>query len=475
MGLSAYAKIFSSSSKQWYVYITQTNEILSIDKEWFEALDKQTRELTVLEELTNAGLLTDQIPDQIQWGRTKEEYQNQIAKRIPALTLEITQQCSLRCSYCIYSGNYNGVRVHQPCDMDLTLVTNAIDYFAEHNVDCPTADISFYGGEALLQFEKIRYAVEYARGRIQQKPLRFHISTNGTTLTSPVQQWLSQNEDVTVAITLNGPKHDVYRKFPSGAGSLDVITQHLQEIRENYPGVWDRIDFLANISDYSELLALREYYLDHVGRPPLLISGIEKEGGNDLIQRIIGDGFQNGIEQNIAQNLFIFKYDEYLKPFYQANVESISTRSMGNWMDSAIAPCCIPFTQNLFVSAKGDLSFCERTTPNQKYGNVVEGISKTAVEKAMDQAMTVFNNKCRHCWAQRLCDVCYQYIHEDSSGAVYISESFCKQAKHGIIRDLKLFCDISEKNPSLIERIRLEHECRLKRHQKEKMGLHEVN
>lgn len=102
MSTDAYAKIFSSSSGQWYVYITQTNEILSIDKEWFDSLDEYTRELVVLDELTKAGLLSDQIPDQIQWGRSKEEYQRQIAKRIPALTLEMTQQCSLRCSYCIY-------------------------------------------------------------------------------------------------------------------------------------------------------------------------------------------------------------------------------------------------------------------------------------------------------------------------------------------------------------------------------------
>ena len=417
MSMNAYAKIFSSSSGQWYVYITQTNEILSIDKAWFEALDYKTRETTVLEELTNAGLLTDRIPDQIHWGKSKAEYQDQIAKRIPALTLEITQQCSLRCSYCIYSGNYDGVRVHQPCEMDLALITNAIDYFSEHNVNCPTADITFYGGEALLQFDKIRYAVEYARKRIRQKPLRFHVSTNGTTLTASVQQWLSQNEDVTVAITLNGPMHDRYRKFPSGAGSLDVITQHLREIKENYPAVWDRIDFLANITSYSELLALRQYYLDYVGKPPLLISGIEKEGGNEFVQEIIGDGFQNGVDQQASQNLFISKFDDYLKPFYQANVEAMSTRSMVNWEDFAIAPGCIPFTHNLFVSAKGELSFCERTTPKQEYGNVVDGINNTAVEKAMDQAMTVFNSKCRSCWAQRLCiymrtpPVYHTYLH----------------------------------------------------------------
>lgn len=470
MNTTAYAKIFSSSAGQWYVYITQSNEILSIDKGWFEALDEQTRQVTVLEELKNAGLLSDQVPEQIRWGRTKEEYQHWIAKRIPALTLEITQQCSLRCSYCIYSGNYDGVRVHQPCNMDLTLITNAIDYFAEHNVDCPTADISLYGGEALLQFDKVRYAVEYARRRIQQKPLRFHVSTNGTTLTPPVQQWLSQNEDVTVAITLNGPTHDTYRKFPSGAGSLAVITQHLQEIKENYSNVWDRIDFLANISNYSELLDLRKYYMENVGKPPLLISGIEKEGGNDLIQNIIGDGFQDGAEQKASQNLFISRYDEYMKPFYQANMESMSTRSLENWTNSAIAPCCIPFTHNLFVSAKGELSFCERTTPKHEYGNVVDGINNAVVEKTMDQAMSVFNSTCRFCWAQRLCDICYQHIHEDASGMPYISESFCEQAKRGIVKDLTLFCDISEENPSLIERIRSEYERKLKRHQEEKMG-----
>lgn len=464
MGINPYAKIFSSSSGQGYVYLTQTNEILSIEKEWFDSLDERSREDTVLAELVDIGLLSNQTPEQIRWSQTSEQYLYHIAKRIPALTLEITQQCTLRCSYCIYSGNYEGVRTHQACDMPVSLITKAIDYFAEHNAEYPTADISFYGGEALLYFDRICYAVEYARKKIQQKPLRFHISTNGTTLTEPIKKWLSQNDDVTIAVTLNGPTHDDYRKFPSGEGSLEIIMQHLRAIKKNYPNVWNRIDFLANVSNYPELLELRKYYLKYIGKPPLLISAIEREGGNESIQKIIGDGFQCGPEQALAQQLFTCHHDEYLKPFFQGNVESVCTRTMENWMDSAIASCCMPFTHNLFVSAKGELAFCERTKPKQEYGNVEDGINFTAVEKAMERAMSVFQNKCRYCWAQRLCDICYQHIHEDAFGVSYISEAFCENARNGVVKDLALFCDISEENPSLIEEIRNEHRDKLQKH-----------
>ena len=50
------------------------------------------------------------------------------------LILEATQDCNLRCGYCIYGGNYSGERVHsiEKKDMPLDIAIKAIDLFSLH-------------------------------------------------------------------------------------------------------------------------------------------------------------------------------------------------------------------------------------------------------------------------------------------------------------------------------------------------------
>ena len=447
-------KRFSTSSDTEYLYITETNQILTLTKE----CDTQTDEV-LIDELHKQGILYDDLPSYARWKMTPEEYSKTLSGGMRGMVLEITQQCNLRCSYCIYSGNYTGRRVHQERHMDIDMVKKCIDFYLQHNSDCPSAKISFYGGEALLEFDLIREAVRYAREKMSGKrPIRFRISSNGTTLRSNVIKWLEENEDVDMTITINGGSHDKYRRFPSGVGSLGIIMNTLNDIRENHAKLWDRIDFIANAASYSEIADLRSFYREKIGKPPMLITGIHFFGGNDVIDKILTKPEGDEESYRALCKAYGEEHDEYVKPWTQMEIENICVRGIGAQKDGRVCSSfCMPFIDSLFVSSDGVFGICEKIGADASLGNINDGFNMTGIRNLLDEALQLINEKCLHCWAQRLCSLCLSEMHRDESGKLFIPEKTCDSIRKGVEEDLRLFCEIGEKNPDLIETIRNEY------------------
>ena len=90
---------------------------------------------------------------------------------VQQLILQVTQNCNLRCKYCVYSGSYSN-RVHNNKRMDLCTALNAVDFFTEHSSMTNTANISFYGGEPLLEIDLIKKVVEYCEYKLKGKEIR---------------------------------------------------------------------------------------------------------------------------------------------------------------------------------------------------------------------------------------------------------------------------------------------------------------
>ena len=57
------------------------------------------------------------------------------AKRVKQLTLQVTQQCNLRCHYCAYSGLYTMNRTHCGKRMDFETARKAIDFLFAHSLE----------------------------------------------------------------------------------------------------------------------------------------------------------------------------------------------------------------------------------------------------------------------------------------------------------------------------------------------------
>lgn len=456
----AMGKLICTESGNPYLYITETNEILNVDKAWLEALPENNREEIVLQAASQNGLISGIFPEKYTWPLSFEQYQEAANNNLRGITLELTQECTLRCDYCIYSGNYGDAafRTHQNIYMSKETIKKSIDYFAEHNRLNPDGHISLYGGEPLIHFDLVKYAVEYARIRCGTKPISFSISTNGTTLRSDILSWIDANDEISLTITVNGSYHDLYRKFPSGEGSLNVIMSNLKKIRKDYPRVWGRTRLIANVASDREFLELRKFYIEEIGKPPTLVTGIQKFGGNDIIKKITSEYDDQKSEKLMYRkqltNLLAADYDEYITPYFGINLEAILQRRIKPL--EQIEYCgyfCRPFSDTLFVSADGTFGICEKDGAKQKYGNVNTGVNWKEIQNLMFSIQKAKEKQCTHCWAQRICDACFQCVLEDTLGQSYIPEDICQQIRRNCELDLKLICELAERNPVLLNQI----------------------
>ncbi len=85
-----------------------------------------------------------------------------LENNLNTMALQLTQNCNLRCKYCVYSGNYEN-RKHSSLKMNKEIAYRAIDFFVRHSSDSEKLHLGFYGGEPLLEFELIKGCVEYIK------------------------------------------------------------------------------------------------------------------------------------------------------------------------------------------------------------------------------------------------------------------------------------------------------------------------
>ncbi len=138
--------------------------------------------------------------------------------------LHLTQQCNLRCRYC-YAAKGN-----RP-SMSMETARKAIDLAIKSGKN--SACISYFGGEPLLAFDKIRTLTDYAKqqGRKAGKKMYFRLSTNGTLLNEEILQFCRDNE-ILFALSLDGDQeaHDAQRPTAEGTGSFEAIDSKLDMI-----------------------------------------------------------------------------------------------------------------------------------------------------------------------------------------------------------------------------------------------------
>jgi sulfatase maturation enzyme AslB (radical SAM superfamily) len=259
---------YETESGGYYFYDPGTNEIVRIGGLIYTILDdfqvlttdeilqkydflgeRNVREaLAQINRLQSQGILCVNGPE-FSWQGTRvvcqgkeESLRELLCNRRHSLTLEITQQCNLRCEYCCYGEHYPELRGHAEVRMSPETALRAVrDYMDREPATC---HIAFYGGEPLLEFALLKqvvlFAEDYAK-RLGIKP-EFSITTNGTLLRDEIIRFLVEHA-FRVMVSLDGAKesHDRYRVFRKDErpdqkrGSYDVIMRNLRRFVELFP------------------------------------------------------------------------------------------------------------------------------------------------------------------------------------------------------------------------------------------------
>lgn len=142
--------------------------------------------------------------------------------RIATMCLYLTRECNLACDYCFISqrrGSHEQHEPRQPLDlMSERTVCRALDVVAGNRF----IRISFFGGEPMLAWNRLRWTVERAEAlaKATKAKLSLSVTTNATLITSERATYLDQH-GFSIVASIDGPAHlhDAHRRDAEGKGS----------------------------------------------------------------------------------------------------------------------------------------------------------------------------------------------------------------------------------------------------------------
>jgi len=144
--------------------------------------------------------------------------------------LVLTIRCNQKCKYCqVACENANAHRF----DMQADTAKKSVDLIFQS--PSPHIKIEFQGGEPLLNFDVLRFAVEYAKelNAHIKKHLEFVVCTNLTDVNREQLDYCKEHE-IYISTSLDGPQslHDLCRPMHAGEGSHDRLMAGLELARE---------------------------------------------------------------------------------------------------------------------------------------------------------------------------------------------------------------------------------------------------
>jgi len=107
-------------------------------------------------------------------------------RRRKTLMLTLTEECNLACRYC-YESNKSTRK------MPLLVAQDAIMKHFRESESFDEIEISFHGGEPLMEFGTLQAICEWVWARQWEKPYICYATTNGTLAHKAVQDWAAQN------------------------------------------------------------------------------------------------------------------------------------------------------------------------------------------------------------------------------------------------------------------------------------------
>lgn len=358
--------------------------------------------------------------------------------------LGITEQCNLRCTYCCYSGEYANNRSHSRHSMTRSDIDDIFNFIS--GLSSKRAfRIAFYGGEPLMHYNLVQYAIEMA-SKLWNGEVTFSITTNATLLTKDKIDWLIAHH-IKLEISIDGTAkfHDKCRIDSAGNGSYSRMYQALSYIFQEYPDYIPNLQLLMTLPTFDVLPSIAE------------------EWNNDVILKHIAPTHITAVAPNFSKGVFRKEFDllkvQYLKllDLYEQHQDWLVLKTFFNeciayWKDRPIVDAgnsvpmstCMPRNNKLFIDTNKQIAICEKISDNFRIGTVDEGVDWN---EANEQVKMYYNkrvHRCVHCPAIRMCDLCLTAIefneeqwdvlcHNERVYARLYMLMFCEMAERGII------------------------------------------
>jgi uncharacterized protein len=426
------------------------NELVRSEKEKLPA-----EKNPIIERYQQYGMFMPNIVEKIENAGT-DKIDRHLETRMKQLTLQVTQQCNLRCEYCAYSGVYNKNRTHSNKRMSLGTAQKAIKFFLDRNSELSDAVIGFYGGEPMLEFDLIKQCVDYAKSLVEGKRIKFNMTTNGTLLSDDTVDYLVEN-DFILGISLDGAKeeHDVNRKFANGRGSFDTIIANIERINRRYPEYSSHIMIMTTINPYMDLNCSLEYFnTEELLRDKQIMFNSMNE--NSLSMELDYDKNYYSV-RNFEHIKLLFsligKLDKkYVSPLAigsrdktERKQKSIRSRIKMSPVMHHNGPCMVG-VRRLFVRVDGALFPCERVNEELEYfkiGTLEDGFNLERIKELINIGK-ITEEECKECWNLRHCSICAGQIEFDTVPTKNAKLKICTKSRRGTLSDMHELCVLNE-------------------------------
>jgi uncharacterized protein len=354
-------------------------------------------------------------------------------KLLPQIVLNITQDCNLLCRYCPYNLDLRNKRKRSSQKMDIEIAKNSILNIYELIKERINRNfiISFYGGEPLLEMNKIIEIVKFAELLFDGWDLEFHITTNGTLFTNKIINFFIKN-NFHILISLDGPKeiHDKNRIYPNGSGSFNKVVQNLAEIkRKNLYYYKNNIRFSMVWARNLSILKIYQFVINNelIDDSKIRLS-IVKE--NEYYDKYPLNRDLEKKEFNVVEKIALKKYlkNEKLNYIEQTCINRIDQieRYELNKNPSILLGTCF-FNSRLFIETDGSFHICNSICNKFPIGSSKTGFNFTKMEKLMHSYVTIVKEHCLHCDIRFLCQSCIVTFTGD--GMFKMDHDFCNYMK----------------------------------------------
>jgi uncharacterized protein len=376
-------------------------------------------------------------------------------KPVPLQTLvvNVTNQCNLSCTYCYEYGEDKIVDTEngkQPKFMSEATARASVDFMLRESRDNPTAHMTFFGGETLMNFPVLKSTMDYARRRAAElgKTVDFSLTTNATLLRPEIIEFLAENR-VGVTISIDGPEdiQDKFRVFKNGMGSYEIAAPKIKALlaRHRSRPIGARVTLTRQTLDVRRIYAhlTEDMGFWEVGFAP--VTTAPQRG------YAIGDG---GFDELLAQ--FRALADDYKAAALEnrhhgfSNVrETLQELHQGH----AKAYPCGAGLGLMGVATDGDVALCHRFAGSDahKFGDVHNGVSWEQQQAFLDSHHINEKTDCRTCWARPICaGGCYHEANTRYGSTVQPNLHYCEWIRGWTHTCLEIYGEIAVKNPDFL-------------------------
>lgn len=333
----------------------------------------------------------------------KMQFEKSQKKELRQISLNVTHKCNLKCDYCYgEDGSYGGPAIHMSKDT----AKQAVDFLIRSSADSDHCRLTFFGGEPLLNFDLVKYVVQYARdeGSKHNKEMYFGMTTNGLILDEKKIDFLLK-EKIDMTFSFDGPKfiHDRNRRLRNGKtrSSYDLIYPNILRFIEKAekrnafycfratitrPGILDIYDLVDFFNSFKtkEIHYDTAEYQNGISPRGLAISEEDLIIYRQKVKEVARDFERGGA-----------KYDSLLSGPLRSIQKQVKRNNV----------CLTPGSRFVSVSAEGDIYPCHRLVgyKETKVGDVWQGYEREKWLKKYAR-VHIFNSKvCSRCWIRYFC------------------------------------------------------------------------